>query len=167
MNLFYIIEFISMDYIHNNYKQESWIWICLDSTMVSKQKIAVLIMLGLASGVIVIIEGISVYRGVATALGQTQSINIDIAPGASVPSSGRFYDPPYKEISSGTNVSWTNRDTTFHTVTSGLPSSGPSLVFDSGILISGQKYSYIFHTLGIFRYYCTLHPFMTGTINVR
>ena len=70
-------------------------------------------------------------------------------------------------MSAGTTVTWTNDDTTLHTVTSGSAESGDSgAQFDSSYLAAGKTFQHKFDTAGTFDYYCTLHPFMTGTIYV-
>jgi plastocyanin len=38
--------------------------------------------------------------------------------------------------------------------------------FDSGIMQTGQTFSYTFNNPGTFEYYCTLHPSMVGEIVV-
>lgn len=53
-----------------------------------------------------------------------------------------------------------NRDATTHTVTDN------NKAFDSGNIASGATYKYTFTTAGTYQYYCTIHPFMKGTIVV-
>ena len=53
-----------------------------------------------------------------------------------------------------------------HTVTSGNPNAGPSRVFDSSLIEPNNQFNYTFSDEGQFKYYCTLHPFMTGMITV-
>lgn len=66
-----------------------------------------------------------------------------------------------------TTVTWTNNDDTLHTVTSANPEAGNSgIEFDSSYLASGKKFQHDFTSTGQYSYYCTLHPFMTGTIYV-
>ncbi|MBT8252216.1 MAG: hypothetical protein KJO99_05230, partial [Nitrosopumilus sp.] len=61
-------------------------------------------------------------------------------------------------------VLWNNKDNSAHTVTSGSPTSGNSGTFDSGIIAAGEQFSKKFEKQGIFDYYCTLHPWMIGTV---
>ena len=65
-------------------------------------------------------------------------------------------------------VSWGNGDTVAHTVTSGTPEDGPSGKFDSGLVGVGKFFSYKFSEAdrGSVRYYCTVHPWMVGVVNV-
>lgn len=65
-------------------------------------------------------------------------------------------------------VSWGNGDTVAHTVTSGTPEDGPSGKFDSGLIGVGKFFSYKFSEAdsGAIKYYCTVHPWMVGVVNV-
>jgi len=93
--------------------------------------------------------------------------SITIAPGSSTPSNGKGFEPPSITVSAGTNVTWTNGDTTLHTVTSGSAEGGDSgKVFDSSYLAAGKTFEHKFDTAGTFDYYCTLHPFMKGKVVV-
>jgi len=53
-----------------------------------------------------------------------------------------------------------------HTATSGSPTNGSDGVFDSQILNLGDKYQFTFTDVGNYDYYCILHPWMIGTVNV-
>ena len=75
----------------------------------------------------------------------------------------------------GDTVTWTNKDTIFHTVTSG---TGPSDTthgkeFDSGLsgptalTTQGKTFSHKFMTAGEFPYFCQLHPTMVGKVVVK
>ena len=91
--------------------------------------------------------------------------NISIVPGASSPNNGKFYDPSPANVAKGTTVTWTNNDSTLHTVTSGTPDT-PSSEFDSGIMAAGETFQHTFDKTGEFDYHCSLHPFMTGKVIV-
>ena len=65
-------------------------------------------------------------------------------------------------IHTGDSVTWTNKDTIDHTVTS--TDNGP---LDSGNLSKGQSYTYTFQTPGTYTYHCSYHSFMTGTVTVQ
>jgi len=69
-----------------------------------------------------------------------------------VPISGGSYHPKVLTIKKGTTVTWINRQTDPHTVTS------VNGLFDSGIIKPGGHYKYTFTKTGVYRYYCTLHP---------
>ena len=109
-----------------------------------------------------------------TILGTNPGINytfaqeaVSIAPGSSNPSASQFYVPPEITVSSGTTVTWTNDDSTIHTVTEGTPGgAGATPAFDSSIIAPAGTWENTFDTAGDFDYYCTLHPFMTGKVTV-
>jgi nitrite reductase (NO-forming) len=95
--------------------------------------------------------------------------SITISPGSSVPSNGKFFVPETLTVSKGSTVTWTNKDSTLHTVTSGSPESGNSgtgTVFDSSYLAAGKTFQHQFNIAGTFDYYCTLHPYMKGKVVV-
>lgn len=90
----------------------------------------------------------------------------------------KWYNPSNLEIKSGDVVKWINNDRESHTVTSGLGSGIQSLltnklgtangIFDSGLFAPGESWSYNFtDKVGIFTYFCTLHPWMTGIVDVK
>ena len=68
------------------------------------------------------------------------------------------YTPSPLAVPAGTTVTWENRDTVSHTVTSGG--------FDSGPIPPGGRWSWTFDVPGSFSYSCSFHPGMTGTIVV-
>jgi plastocyanin len=93
--------------------------------------------------------------------------SITIVPGSSAPTNPKTFDPASTTVSAGTTVTWTNDDTTLHTVTSGSAESGDSgAQFDSSYLAAGKTFQHKFDTAGTFDYYCTLHPFMKGKVIV-
>jgi len=65
-------------------------------------------------------------------------------------------------IKKGTTVTWTNNDSTAHSVNETDNQKGP----DSGDLNPGDKYSFNFDQTGTFKYRCNLHPEMLGTVTV-
>jgi plastocyanin len=92
---------------------------------------------------------------------------IIIPDGAANPEEGQiFYNPEVIDISVGTTVVWENVDNTMHTATSGNPTAGYDEVFDSDILSAGDSYEFTFADAGSYEYYCILHPWMIGTVNV-
>ncbi len=79
---------------------------------------------------------------------------------ASVNIQGLAFIPQTLRITGGTTVTWTNNDSTPHTVSS---NSG---VFESGNMATGAIFSYTFNQAGFFDYYCKIHPSMTARIIV-
>jgi plastocyanin len=101
------------------------------------------------------------------ATGASAGDSVTISPGSSVPSNGKFFVPETLTVSTGTIVTWTNGDSTLHTVTSGSAESGNSgTEFDSSYLAAGKTFQHQFGTAGTFDYYCTLHPWMKGKVVV-
>lgn len=73
------------------------------------------------------------------------------------------FAPSAITVRPGTTVTWTNAGAQPHTATA--LSSDP-VKFDSGIMNPGQTFSFTFDTPGVYEYYCTVHPFMKGTVTV-
>ena len=94
---------------------------------------------------------------------------VDISIGSSFPgceNNNSCYVSSSLNIQTNQVVLWNNVDSVAHTVTSGTPDVGVSPVFDSKIIAGGEKFSFTFENQGVFDYFCTLHPWMTGTISV-
>lgn len=73
---------------------------------------------------------------------------------------GMAFNPSTITVTSGTTITWTNKDGVAHTVTS---TTG---LFDSGSISSNGTYSHLFNTAGTYPYKCTIHPSMTATVVV-
>jgi len=96
-----------------------------------------------------------------------EPISVIMPEGAGVQQDGQiYYDPQVLQISVGTNVLWKNEDSTMHTITSGSPQDGPNGVFDSGIVAAGESFEYTFTSQGNEDYYCIVHPWMIGSVEV-
>ena len=79
---------------------------------------------------------------------------------ANVEISGFAFVPSTLTVSVGTTVTWTNKDSAPHTVTSN------DNLFESGNLAKDATFSYTFEQKGTFNYHCKIHPSMTGKIIV-
>ncbi|HJJ23566.1 MAG TPA: plastocyanin/azurin family copper-binding protein [Nitrosopumilus sp.] len=74
---------------------------------------------------------------------------------------------PYEiNVAIGTTITWNNNDTTVHTVTSGNISDGYDGLFDSKIVQSGKSFEFTFNDAGTYDYFCMVHPWMTGIVQV-
>jgi nitrite reductase (NO-forming) len=93
---------------------------------------------------------------------------VSIAPGSSNPSATEFYVPTEISVPAGSTVTWTNDDSTIHTVVEGGPQGGAAgePAFDSSIIAPAGTWEHTFDTAGEIDYYCNLHPFMTGKVTV-
>ncbi len=109
--------------------------------------------------------------GNATTLNATLAYaqeTISMPAGSANPSNPEFYVPAETSVPTGTAVTWSNDDTTIHTVVEGSPQAGAgeTPAFDSGIIAPGATWENTFDTAGDFDYYCSLHPFMVGKVTV-
>lgn len=109
-----------------------------------------------------------------TSTNSTGGNSVSIVPNASTLADKAFAPNPLN-AKVGDTVTWTNKDTVFHTVTSG---TGPSDTthgkeFDSGLsgptalTTQGKTFSHKFMTAGEFPYFCQLHPTMVGKVVVK
>ncbi|MFJ9845620.1 cupredoxin family copper-binding protein [Kitasatospora sp. NPDC101155] len=73
------------------------------------------------------------------------------------------FSPPTLTVKAGTKVTWTNTDPDAHTVTSKQGSGGP---LQSAALAANDTYSYTFTQPGTYPYFCSIHPYMTATVEV-
>lgn len=92
-----------------------------------------------------------------------QPLTIYIRPGASNPGTLAPFDPAVANFGFSTvpvTVRWINEDNTYHTVTS-LTNS-----FDSQMIAPNGTFDHTFIDSGYYDYYCSLHPYMTGAINI-
>ena len=101
---------------------------------------------------------------------QGDKVQASIVPGASTLTDTAVSPNPI-EAKVGQTVVWTNDDTAFHTVTSGLIGAADAgKLFDSGLAgptaltSKGKTFEHTFDTAGEFDYHCTLHPAMTGKV---
>src|SRR3712207_5030096 len=70
------------------------------------------------------------------------------------------FSPNPVEVKVGETVTWINDDSGRHTVTS------KDGVFDSGMMGTGQSFSFTFDKAGEYPYFCEPHPNMVGTVVV-
>jgi plastocyanin len=72
-----------------------------------------------------------------------------------------MFAPTSMTVKAGTTVTWTNMDEEPHTVvsTEGL--------FRSGALDTRESFSFRFEKPGTYHFVCSIHPQMTGTVEVR
>lgn len=68
--------------------------------------------------------------------------------------------PATLTVTAGSDVTWVNHDGEPHTITS------TDRQFGSSAMDTGDRYTYKFTKPGTYTYFCTVHPFMTGTITV-
>jgi plastocyanin len=72
------------------------------------------------------------------------------------------FEPSTLTVSPGTVLTWLNEDDAPHTVIG----TDPESPIKSPPLDSGERYALALTKRGTYRYFCSLHPHMTGTVIV-
>ena len=93
---------------------------------------------------------------------------VQIPSGSAEPEASAHYLPSEISIRPGDKVEWGNTDTIDHTITSGTLETGPDGKFDSGFMGPGSRFTVMFTEgdIGEIKYFCKLHPWMIGIVNV-
>ena len=97
------------------------------------------------------------------------SVDVIIPTGTSVPGcedTNECWLPAEISVGVGDTVIWSNTDTAAHTVTSGSPTDGPDGIFDSSLFIAGATFEVTFDDSGSYDYFCMVHPWMQGNVQV-
>jgi plastocyanin len=117
-------------------------------------------------------SGINSSSGISAA--RAGEITVVMPLGSSKGSIQTGYDPGYDPyaiaVSPGDKVIWDNQDTVVHSATSGNPLTvRPDGKFDTGLVGANQKSKPITMSTqpGEYRYFCTVHPFLSGTVVVQ
>ena len=103
--------------------------------------------------------------GAGVVVGESKSFAADAqakpASTAEVKIDNFSFGPTAITVAVGTTVTWTNRDDIPHTVraTDGSFTSRP--------MDSGDHYSFTFAKPGVYTYFCSIHPKMTGKVVVQ
>jgi len=100
-------------------------------------------------GRLAVAAAISMLLGAAHAYAEDTSVTID----------NFTFAPAELTVKVGTTVTWTNHDDIPHTVVS----AGK---FRSKTLDTDNSFSFTFTAAGDYKYFCSLHPHMTGMIKV-
>lgn len=81
----------------------------------------------------------------------------------------KAYQPNPINITVGDEITWINRDSEMHTVTSGSGHNDPNegKEFNSGPLTQGEVFTHTFKTVGMFNYFCDPHPWMVAKVIVK
>lgn len=124
--------------------------------------------MGLIAGItlfLVVMFGLTACQGTEPAPAPAPSPSPEPSPAPTatvveVEVSNFKFVPETVTVSPGTTVTWTNADSAPHTATSRED------VFDSGSMSKGDTFSYTFGQTGTNQYYCTIHPYMEGTVIV-
>ncbi len=98
-----------------------------------------------------------------------KTVTVSMPTGTSVPGceeTDSCFIPSSLTINVGDTISWSNDDTAAHTVTSGQPAAGPDGNFDSSLLMAGKAFDVTFDNSGSYDYFCMVHPWMVGEVQV-
>lgn len=117
-----------------------------------------------------LIGGIFALRGQTTKksgdMAMSNSPVAEMAPkdaNAVVIANYKFNPNPLK-VKKGTTVTWTNMDIARHNiiVDDGQPAGGPS----GPLFGKNETYQFTFATVGTYKYHCSPHPYMHGSVEV-
>ena len=73
------------------------------------------------------------------------------------------FAPATMTVASSTKIVWNNKDEEPHTVMS----ADGGMTFKSPALDTDDKFSFTFDKPGTYKYFCSIHPHMVGTIVVK
>jgi plastocyanin len=95
---------------------------------------------------------------------------LKIPQGASV-QGNPSYDPDSLTVKVGDTIAVDNEDSTPHTVTNGKDATDPNMgkLFDTSIINAGDSSEIVTTDLqpGEYPFFCSVHPYMTGTMTVQ
>lgn len=111
------------------------------------------ILLAFVFGISLLFIGASCYKSSSTSSTPVATNQVTI--------SNFSFNPQSITVSPGTVVTWTNQDSTNHTVTSN------DNKFNSDQLKSGDSFNFTFNDTGTFSYHCSIHTNMTGQVVVQ
>ncbi len=99
--------------------------------------------------------------GMLSVAGEPQGVTIIMgSSGGGYYGTTYYFSPATVTIPVGTTVTWVNRTSVIHTVTSRTGA------FDSGDVPPGREFKYTFTQAGTYDYYCRYHAAMSGRIVV-
>ncbi|MHB8576521.1 MAG: cupredoxin domain-containing protein, partial [Dehalococcoidia bacterium] len=107
----------------------------------------------------------SVFGAASYAWGQNE-VHMAMVGQRTGPHMPEQFRPAQRTVQAGTTVQFIDDDEHAHTVVSGIRGN-PTGLFDSGLLTPGHRFSYTFTRPGVYQYFCSLHPGMSGTITVK
>jgi plastocyanin len=127
-----------------------------------------LIFLGIAIVIGVLIWGFGTGWGKHKFYSSTSTSTTTPSSSTTTPSSGNSvtiqnfaFNPASLTVTKGTQVTWTNNDSTNHTITS------DSGAFASDQVAPGGTFSFTFNDAGTFPYHCSIHTSMKATVIVQ
>lgn len=88
--------------------------------------------------------------------------NAVIMPKGAAANNRETFLPSTITVNAGTTVTWQNEDNSFHIVASKTEGA-----FSSDLISPKKTFEHTFAEQGSYEYYCSLHPWMTGTVTVK
>ncbi len=76
------------------------------------------------------------------------------------------YVPGIATVDLGGKIIFSNTDSAAHTFSAGTAIDGPTGEFDTGLLMTGNSFEFYPDTVGDINYFCMVHPWMNGLIQV-
>jgi len=128
--------------------------------------------IGIGVVVVIIVAGLAYFflygAGITGTTAPTiTSVSVIMPNGVADQTKGLSFQPATITVVIGVNntVVWTNMDTAAHTV---VNASAP-VAFGSAtsLIAAGQTWSFTFTGPGTYSYFCSLHPYMKGTVIVK
>jgi plastocyanin len=99
----------------------------------------------------------------AAAAGSCPAQQVAAAAPAQITIDNFAFEPDTLTVAPGTQVTWINRDEEPHTVVS----ADKALRFKSQALGTNDQFSFVFDKPGTYKYFCSVHTHMVGTIVVK
>jgi plastocyanin len=132
-----------------------------------KSKTVPLVLTALAVSFLFALGLASMSNYSATAQESESEMTVSMSKGSQAPDNPEFYVPAEVTVKAGETITWENEDTAIHTATSG-ENATPDGKFDTSLVSPGQssKPQTMPSEPGEYSYFCTLHPWMTGTVTV-
>lgn len=96
----------------------------------------------------------------------SNNAKILIPNGNSAQANTGFFLPLNLEVIRGTTVTWQNQDDIQHSIQSQDSHGNIIPLFNSGLLKTGDTFSYKFDKPGVYHYFCTIHPWRIGVVTV-
>ena len=92
---------------------------------------------------------------------------MDGGVGADLECDEKCYRPFVSYVATGEEIIFVNMDSMPHTVTSGVPRDNQAgTIFDSGMMSFSDSWNFSIDEAGEYQYFCMVHPWMLGTVNV-
>jgi plastocyanin len=117
--------------------------------------------------VILVVVGVAAYILTLPPAATTANVLIQDDSTCSPNDTSCLFSPAtFNATANGSAVVWRNDGHATHTVSTDSSLNGNLPTFTSSSLANGVTYSFSFTTKGTYHYYCTIHPWMKGVINV-